>query len=468
MALAAHEGGARVFWSDDTGINMRDALAQEPPTRVVEGRGIRELSATEVHGTAALAWARRDLASGRTRHRLRWQGEERLLLDALQPYDVSVAEGPLGPVALIARREGPVNVLRLIRWDGSEAVVRQSELSLVRYQAKFDEAGVAHVVWLEGFTERNAVGISPAGEWSAFVTGVSPTGETSGALELGPARYLGIESQTALALLGGEPNVLWPGPNGEVLIARPGQEPLVLGRGSPVGLSDGTAYWSSDTSIRSRPVSAAGEAINVSWSPVTILRGELAQSADEEGRDRYLAWYGPTRGGANRVFSANDLQPFQPILRDRIAARMGWSPWSFWEALMGQLLGALFAGVLISMALTPLIWLLAVIVTRNSWASRPTSSGITVGALLLLALLSLATSRSRLPEPIHGALFGTLPELLVTLLLAALATWWVRRRADSEQLIGVLSSAWLFIFLGTSTLAFLTFQAWLEYWPGVT
>lgn len=463
VALAGSGGNAQVFWSDSSGIYHRDALAQAAARRMVEGRGIRELTATEVAGDPAVAWARRDLATGRTQHWLRWRGEERMVLDSHQAYRLSLVEAPAGPGVLIARLEDDLNVLRYIAWDGSESVVRRSDDSLMQYVARIDEAGVLHVAWLEGFTERATDGFGPSEEWSTFSTTVGRDGEAAAAAELGPARYQGSESQVAIAFTAEGTRVLWPGPLGEVLLGGPGLTPLVVGQGSPVGLDgDGRIFWTEGSAVRSRS-EAGAEAVNIAWSPVTVGRGEMVESRSSH----FLAWYGIARGGERRVYSANDLKPFQAGWRDRAAAAMHWSPWNFWEALAGQLLGALFAGVLISMVLSPVLWAAAAAAVRTRWAKDPTISGISLGAATLLALLALAGLRSRLPDATHTALFGSLPELVGTLLLASLLTWGIRRRADSDQLIDVLGSAWLFVFLGTSTLAFLTFQSWLEFWNGM-
>lgn len=496
IAMAADADGALFFWSDRDGILRQQLGAAGNPERVVEARGTRHLAAAEVHGAAALAWVIRDLATGRTTHWLRWRGQERLLLDTLQPYDLSIVEAPSGPAVLIARREGSETVLRMIGWDGGETVIRRSELSLVRYRAVFGDDGVARVLWLEGFTDRNAVGFSSA-DWTAYLAEVGPEGPTDEPLRLGPARYRGVESQTALSLLEDRPFALWPGPDGEVLFATPGREPVVAGQGSPVAVVGSTAYWAEGASIKRRKPYVDSEAApepatyigpdsgddpsdgpgadvddggaadiaaeNVSWSPVTVQRAELVEAGDEQ----YLAWYGPTRGGGFRLFAADDRRQFRPDLRDRTAAAMGWSPWGFWEALFGQVLGALFAGMLITMALSPLLWLGATLSVHTRWARWPTVTGVCLGAILMAGLLALAAARSNLPPDVHASLFGTIPELSGALVLATALTWWLRRGSDSEQLIGVLGSGWLFVFVGTSTLAFITFQAWLEYWTSV-
>jgi hypothetical protein len=465
FAASGGEDGPVVFWSDANGILSSNLRGSSKPERLFEGRGIRELTASEVSGSAALAWARRDLGTGRTEHRLRWRGEEKLLLDALQPYDMSIVAAPSGPAVLMSRGESGVSVLRLIEWDGNERVLHRSELSLVRYEALFDDEGALHVVWLEGFSDRTAVGIAAA-EWNAYLARFGPDGERS-LRKLGRASYQGVASQTELVLEAGRPAVLWSGPDGQVMYSRTVDEAVdeavTVGRGSPVGMADGLVYWADGTSLRARDPLAPSEPVNVGWSPVTIQRGELLES----GGYNYLAWYGPARGGDYAVMAAADRQPLQPTLLDRVAAQMGWSPWGFWQALLGQALGSLFTGVVVSMALSPLLWLLAALMVRAGWASRPHLAGIALGALAVVALLAIVAARSRLPPETHQALFGSLPELLLALLLPAGATWLLRRRADSEQLIGILGGAWLYLFLSTSLLAFLTFQAWLEYWTAI-
>jgi hypothetical protein len=459
IALTARADGVTLFWSDRSGIWRGTPLADGTAERVVEARGMRELAATEVKGDTALAWAYRDLSTGRTSHWLRWRGQDRLLLDTLQAYELSLMESPTGPAVLMARRAGGETVLRMIGWDGSETVIARSDQSLVRYRGVYGDDGIARVVWLEGFTDRSALGFSAA-EWTAYLVEIGPDGPLTEPIRLGPARYRGAESRTALALAGDRALAMWPGPNGEILFAVAGSEPRTLGEGVPIGLAGGEAYWAEGSTIRRVDPLADDGPVNVSWSPVTVQHGELAVA----GGQRYLAWYGPTRGGDFELYWADDREPLQPNLRDRIAAAMGWSPWGFWEAMFAQVVGSLFAGVLMSMAFSPLLWLAAAIATRTRLARRPTETGMLLAAGLLATVLAVAALRSRLPAATHADLFGTVPELAVAFLFAGALTWWLRRNSDSELLIGVLSSGWLFLFLGTSLLAFQTFQAWLSFW----
>lgn len=462
FAVAGSDDGPVAFWSDNNGILSSNLSTGSAPERIVEGRGIRELAATEVNGEAALAWARRDLGTGRARHWLRWQDEQVLLLDTLQPYEMSLAAAPSGPAVLMARGEGGDTILRLHAWGSGDTVIRTSTVSLVRYRAVFDEAGRAYVFWLEGFRDHNAVGFA-SDEWTAYLATVDPHGTVSAPVELGPASYQGgAGSQTVLALSEGEPRVLWPGPGGQVLFAGPDREPIEVGEGSAVGLADGLAYWADGSSVRSRRPTSSSEPINVVWSPISIQRGKLVES----GGDNYLAWYGPMRSGKFGVFASDDGTPFQPTLLDRIAAAMGWSPWGIWQAFIGQVLGSLLAASLICMALTPIVWVGAMIAVRANSSASSSLGGISVGLVILL--VPIALTWNQVPRSVHRAIFGTVPELVACLLLAGAATWLLRWRSDSEPLIGTMGSAWLFLFLGMSSLGFLTFQSWLEIWPALT
>lgn len=453
FAFAAGEQGPVVFWSDGQGILSRNVSSRADAVRIVEARGIRELTAGQVAGSTALAWAERDLATGRTGHWLRWRGEDRLLLEALQNYEMSILPSPGGPSVLLARYEESDTVLRLFRWDRSTAPLYHTDLSLVRYSGAVDDGGTAHLVWLEGYRDRTAVGV-PADEWAAYHAKLDPDGELPAPIELGPAAFHGASSQTAIEARDGQASALWPGPHSSVLFSGTGSGLTALGQGSVVGLSKGMAFWAEDTAIRARQPGGEDGRLNIAWSPVTIERGELTSA----GGATFLAWYGPTRGGGNAIYASDDRRPLRPSLRDRVAAVMGWSPWTFWEALLGQLLGSMLAALLTSMALFPLVWLGGVVLTRFPLVGRASMAGIALGSVTLL--LPIIAMRATLPAGALGALFGSGLQLLGSTVLSGALTWLAWRRADGEPLMAVLGSAWMFLFLTSSILIFLTFEAW--------
>lgn len=458
LAVAAGAQGVSLFWLDDRGVLRKD-LAREDGERIVEARGVRSVAARLVQGDIAVAWVNRDLRTGKAAHWVSWRGEERLLLEALQPYEIELTFTPAGPALLLARREAGKTGLRLLSWEGSETLLLESDLSLVRYRAILDSDGSGYLLWLEGYSDRSAIGFA-SDEWNAFLAPLDATGRVGQPIALGPASYSKTASRTILRLQDGEVRAMWRGPAGEVLIAGTSGEAVTIGVGVPVGMAGDDAYWAEGASMRRRDVTAASPPVNVAWSPVTIQGGELV----ERNGVLHLRWYGPGHGGDYLLFAADNASPLEPGLKDRIAASMGWSPWAFWEALTGQLLGALFLGVMVAMALSPLLWLAALLLTRYRLAREPTVDGVAIAGVLLASLLALARAYSSLDRSTHSALFGSPPQILAILLLAGLLTWLLRRRSDSEQLIGILSSGWLYLFVSVAALAFLTLQAWLDYW----
>lgn len=467
LGLAAWEEGAVAYWSDAEGVLTRDLETEGTSERIFEGRGVRELTARQVMGNPAVAWAHRDLATARTNHWLSWNGEARVLIEAAQPYEMKIVETADGPGLLYSRRERSGHILRIVDWQGGETVVRRSDDSLVKYSAHSDPDGTVAVAWLEGYTRQGALGA--ASDWTAYTAEVTPRGEVSEPVRLGAARNLGLESQTALGRIDGDVAVLWPGPDGEVLLSAPRVQARVLGMGSPLALRGGDAYWWQGRSIRRTELngwaradgSTAAEptSVNVAWSPVTVARAQLGTS----GATRYLLWGGPSRGGDYLIYASDDRRPMQVGLKDRVGAAMGWNPWGFWEAFVAQLLGALFAGLLISIVLSPLLLLGATVALRTGVSRNGTWTGIAIGAALLLLLLGLIAANVQLGTT-YFELFGTIPELVLGLLTAGAVTWLVRRHSDSEQMLGVMTSGYLFLFLTLSFMAFLTFQDWLSYW----
>ena len=460
MALSATESGAVVYWSDTLGVLQRDAAAQDEPLRITEGRGIRQLAAGRVQGDPAVAWANRDLRTGISSHVVSWRGEERTLLEAAQPYEMVVVDRPAGPGLLLSRREQDAHVLRIIEWDGTETVVRESDLPMAKYSAAPLPGGSLAVAWLEGMTERAAIG-GAQGEWQAYYAELSPDGRLSPPEQLGEARNVGLESRTAVGAVGEGGAALWPGEDGEVVYSRPGRDPVVLAFGFPVGIAEGDAYWVEGSTIRRIDLSAPGRPpVNVAWSPMTVELGELVN----DGEDNYLAWYGPTRGGTYLVYAADDRTPLVPTLLDRVAAFMGWSPWSPWEEATGQTLGSIFAALLIAVSATPLLWLGSLFVGRHPHARRQTLAGMAVAAALLLLVVLVGVFGTQLDLAQSQALFGTPLQLLAALGLGGLLTMVVRSRSDSEPLFGVMVSGGLFLFVAVSVLLFLTYHAWTDYW----
>lgn len=467
IGVATDAGVPYAYWNDGEAV-VRARLDRRgaQPELVSPGRGVRHVDAVTADGDAAVLWVRRDLRSGRTRHVVRWRGEERVVLDALQPFPLAFAAGPGGPAIAWARTVDGRSTLTLRRWDGSETVVARSERSISRVDLAFGPDGAAHLSWLDGLNDRGAVGMAFA-EWDARYASVDPGGAVAGPVELGPATNRGLLDPTRVVVAPEGPLAMWTGPEGRLVAARPEGASRRLGRGTPLGAADGWLVWLEGPSLRGLPpgglADPAVEPRNLAWSPATP---ELGATTAADGV-RYLAWYGPSVQGGFALFATSDAAPIRLGWRDRLAARMGWSPWSFWEALGGQVLASLLAGVLATMALTPVFWLASLLLAPRVRRRGGLLAGMVVAtaAVLLPALWMLL--RSPLPPEARDALIGSPLALVGALAAGAAATWALLGRRDQDTQLRILTSAWLTALVTIAALAFLNFRAWTETFGGI-
>lgn len=468
LAIAAEDETTYVYWTDASGV-WRRAFAPAGaggPERVVEQRGVRGVYATTVDGDPAIGLVLYDMGTGRVRHVLRWRGEERLLLEDLQPHPLALAPAPDGPAALVAHRERGVSTLHLHRWGGETTAVRESSLSLDRYSLAVTEDGSALATWLEGFTDRTAIG-GALSEWTAYTATVPPGGPPGEADALGKAVNRGIRDLTATGIDGGSPWWVWPSEE-EALAIRSRGTTVALGPGYPLGVFGGAVFWAEGTDLFRRPLQGGGptsqgdgasETEAVLWSPVAVERAAGATV----GGNTYLAWYGTQTGGGFVLYAADDTAPLEVGWRDRLAGVLGVSPWTLWEDLIAQLIGGLFAGFAMAVLFTPLLWVGSLVLSRTAALQRrAVLSGAGLAAALLLALESFAAARLALPAAERHALFGSPALIAIALVTGALVVWLTRRRLDNESQIGVLASGWLFAFASAAVLGVFTFRAWVD------
>lgn len=465
IAAATDAGVPFAYWdSGEAVVRARLDRPRAEPEVVSPGRGVRQVGAVTVGGDAAVLWVRRDLGTGRTAHVVRWRGEERVLLDELQPYPVALGAGPSGPAIAWARTVDGRMTLSLRRWDGGETVVARSDRGIARVDLSFGPDGEAHLSWLDGFNDRGAVGVAYA-EWDARYARVQADGSVQGPVDLGPAINRGLVDRTSVSATPAGPVVLWTAEGGRLVAAAPGGEPQVVGRGTAVGAAGGWLLWLEEASLRGVPVAAAlepgsggAEARNLAWSPGTP---ELAATTTT-GDTTWVAWYGPSVRGGFALHATSDAAPFRPAWRDRLAARMGWSPWSLWEALAGQLLASLLAGVLGTMVLTPAFWLASILFAGRLKDRGGLLAGIATATLAVLAPIAWILLRSALPPASRDALVGSPLALVAALGLGAASSWAILRRRDQDTQLRILVGAWLTSLVSLSLLAFVNFRGWTE------
>jgi hypothetical protein len=463
-AVAVDGGRPYAYWDDGTGVVRRPLdLPDAESERVVDERSVRLVLAASGRDEAAVAWVRRALDSGRSEYLLRWRGETRLVANRLVQDPVALAIGPSGPALLLVERAQGRSSLELYRWSGDVVRIRNTDVDLAGPSLVFDDEGGAVIAWLEGEVIRSEFGVES--EWDAYAAYAASDGEVSGVTELGQAANDGIQFTTRVDWPTDGPQVAWTDPRGALMVARPGEEPTQVGRGHPIGVHDGAFYWSDGTSIVRRPLgNDAAPEERVVWSP---NEPERLQAVSHLGH-LHMVWYGGNLGGGFAVYAADDREPIRLGLRDRIAARMGWSPWEFWQSLAGQSLFSLVGGLLITMALFPLILIASLLLSRAVPAGSGTTVGLMLGAIglaTLVAVASVIVVRSGLPYDLRS-LFGSW-DLAIVVGIGSGAAWLIRRRADSETVFAIVSSASISSIISVALIGFLHYRSWLGLWSAL-
>ena len=174
----------------------------------------------------------------------------------------------------------------------------------------------------------------------------------------------------------------------------------------------------------------------------------------------HLAWVGTETGGQHALYAANDRSPMVRTWRDRLAARLGWSPWNLAEEAAGQTAASALIAVLVAMAAAPVLWLASIAFAGRGSARRARWRGAVVGALLAPAAIAGAQ--------VAGVAAATLWPLVGGPATLALATGagvalggvaWARR--DMEPTPAFVASGTTAVAVATAVVAFVAFQRWL-------
>ncbi|HZW99415.1 MAG TPA: hypothetical protein VFF10_05080 [Trueperaceae bacterium] len=472
-AVAAGDGQSHLIWADGEGV-WAEADGGEP-SLLVRSDTVRGAWATVSNGDLAVAWVERDRRTGRTLHHLTYRGEDHLLFTHVQETPLSVGPGADGPWVAAPVREGGEAHLSVFAWDGDgpgEAqVVYATELA-VRGMFAVEatdqrETGPAWISWLEGFTDMTALG--PNAEWHAYVMRVG----VAEPVDLGLADVIDERQTVALGTVEGEPAsvmALWraeeadlraslmtTGPDGTLEVVRTVPTGEV---GRPLAWVDEQSFWLDGPYLRrAAPLSDDAEPVSVAWSPELIADAALAH--DESTGVTSLAWYGRRQGGRVALFASDDSVPFEPSLSDRVAAAMGWSPWNVGQEAAGQALTAAIVGIMGTVALAPLLFLLSLLLARSQAVrARPLVVGAWLGVVvppLIVALVALRVPALGLLEP--GPLIG----LVVTLLIGAVVGHLITRGADREVQLHVLASSAATVLVGLTVWSFAYYRIWAPF-----
>lgn len=457
-ALAVEEGDVVYgYWDDGEGV-VRLSLTEPDarPERLVEDATVRLVRSVTVDGDVAVGWVSRNRENGRSEMRVAWRGETRLIEPNLKDAEVALAAAPGGPAALSTRQRGSESLLLLTRWGEEPRLVRRSEQTLARFSLRYLE-GRAHLALLEGVDARTLLG--PSSDWRAIYLELDEDGAPSREVELGPAANRGRHSATRVDLAADGPLVMWTHEDGRLLSTVPGATTTVLGRGLALGVAGEHLYWVDADAFMRAPVGRADLAENVVWSPNVA---EDASLVTTDGRV-FILWYGPAVGGGFALYRADDRRAIRLGWQDRLAASMGWNPWTLWQEATGQALASALTAVIVTVALLPLFWGLAALVGARigarAGAGWGVGWGVGIGGVSLSLLTAVAAWRGGLAG---GRLVGVVGLLLVSLALSAAVGWWLTRRVDSEVQMRILLAASTSAAVGLMLFGFLTYGIWSD------
>lgn len=462
LAAAVDEGRARLLIGDANGLRLIDLVAgtdlRTAPTTVLAERAvIRGVAAADgvAGGPAAYAWFERDPRSGAYHYTWRWGEREQPLARTSQALEMALVMGDEGPEAFLALPTAEGGRLERYRWDASapETMIR-SERSLAAPTVARDPEGSLHLAYLEGTTVETPIGLSA--EWEVVYR--APDGrEWRFPDALGPPAAITLDAADPVVLL-------WLRSDATLVAIAPQVEaaPQTLGAGRPVGIAAARAFWTRGATIVATGLAtrAASDTrpVNVAWSPYTVERATLT---NVDGVT-HLAWSGTLPGGAGVALSSDDAEPLRASWRDHVAAWFGWTPWALREEALGQLTGALLVGVLGTMVLLPLFWVLTLPLARRvpeRWA-RLAGALVAASSLLVLALLAAfrAAGLGNDVALLLGGYWGFGLAVAVGLLVAPLAL----ARVDLETQPALLASAGIAGFVILSLASFIAFQPWLQ------
>jgi len=462
LAAAIDEGRPRLLIGDANGLRLVDlhagrSAAADATEWLDRDAVVRDVAAADgwQGGPAAYAWFVRDTSTGAYRYSWRWGDAEMPLTEASQALDVALSVGADGPEAWLAIPTAAGGRLERQRWgeSGRQTMVTSTR-SLAAPTLARDDAGGLHLAYLEGATVETPIGLSA--EWAVVYRG--PDGvERRFDDALGPPARLALDAQDPVMLL-------WERSDAALVALTPNGEAAAqtLGVGRAVGVAADRAFLARGASIVATPLEARGmgdaAAHNVAWSPYAVDRTALTRVDGVT----YLGWAGTLPGGASVALTSDDAAPMRPGWRDHIAAWFGWTPWAIGEEALGQLTGALLIGVLGTMVLFPLFWLLSLPLSRSLSDRWTRPAGALVAAATLLVIAAVVVTRAAGLGHDAGSLVGGYWGFGLALAAGVVGAPALLARADLEKQPALLAAAGLSGFVSLSLASFIAFQPWLQ------
>lgn len=456
-------------------------------TLIIPTDDVRTVGATYVGSELVVTWVSRDRNTGIYHYHLLFEGQQRELFteSLIVPLHLFEHMGrPFGAGLFRGGGQGQIRVLDLLDTSAASpgSVVYTSDLTLRGLDVLAEPDGSVWLGWLEGKNESSEFGL--ISEWDAFV-GYLPAADQQllGTVSLGvayvederlrltllapPATALGSAPDLVYALWAEENNVLLVSTielAGADLSVATDEQPVGVGR--PIGSSWPYMYWVDGGSIvRYNVADPSLPPDNVIWSPITIegtgfatvfRPGDAMSAMSPLPHLTAIAWFGRAQGGAIQVYSSDTRNPMALTFADRLAVLMGWSPWHFWDELIGQALTALLIGMLAAIALVPILTVVGPLLGRVLTPVRAQVFGVLTGILLLTG--GAALYQIGFPSPDERRLIWL--ALLASGVLGAAVGWLVGRTGDREEHATFIVAGSATVFVAATVWAFLTYAQW--------
>ena len=453
VAVAPVAGrGPLFYWQDQDGLMVRPAR-DGTPERSVASLAVRGVWAGAAGGDPIVVWRQRDLSSGSSTIVVRWRDETRDILTTRQPVEVAVVAGSATPQVAMAAPDVDGWRLTLWSWPGASRSSEARPDTVTGIDAVRRDGSVV-LAWLEGREERIFGRVEAT--WRAYRT-VWPDGAAApdAPSDLGAAAR---RDAGAAARIGGpeDTDVAFMAEDGTLVVASVDGTRRALGRGEPIGWLGGRWIWRTENRIRRETPDEGAE---------TILRlpsePQRLAAAEADGVIGMVWSTGRYLGGLE-IWGVDDARAYRSGPLERLAVAMGWDPWRIATAAGGHTLLALLVALIGSMALGPVWWLGAALLSRRRAASVRAmvleGAALGIGSIVALAV-PIALRVARLGGP--GAALLVDPVWLTAGAAAGLlGAFLMLGRRDLEATFGRALAAFVAGSILLAVVAFGTLSAW--------
>jgi hypothetical protein len=345
---------------EETGLSQVN-LKTGAKTKLLEKRGLRELTGNSSAWGVMAVWGERSLSSDDALQ-VGWLKNGKLEVEQASTNGIPSAKAVLtdktGPIAVWAESLGENTVLYVKNWHQKAQVIYRTKLSIGALEAARDSSGRYSFLFAEGY--RNAQdekfdAVLLQGSLAKLERQV-----------LGPAVY--TRGQHYLLTQDATPIWWWETPENQrkaaltrvhypLLAYWDGSKAVPFAAANPtITASDTRLFWSEKNSVFGASLKQISQAKLLLLAPNVISFAQYAQTKNKQ----VMVWQSVTQDGfASELYAADTLEPYQPNLIDRISVLLGWNPWYPGTSALGQTAASLLIGAFGVLIITPIAFLLS-------------------------------------------------------------------------------------------------------------